>query len=109
MLPEPSSVKFRNTIEAGPRGSDSRVSTKSNPPTQRDPLLPKPHQVYKYDLVHPHPDDYNSHRLFSGLSSSPNTRPRRYPYPTEEAKRGAQTLETILCDGRERDQDKFTR
>ena len=31
---------------------------------QRDRLLPQPHQVYKYNLVHTHPNDHASCRLF---------------------------------------------
>ena len=40
---------------------------------------------------------------FSGLSWPPNTRTRRYSYPPEEAKRGAQIWETVIWDERERD------
>ena len=68
VLPESSSVKFCNSEESGPRGNDPRLSTKSKSLTQRDRSPQKPHQVYKYDLVHPHFHDYTSHQLSSGLS-----------------------------------------
>ena len=61
--PKSSSVKFRTTIEASPRGNDSNNSTTSNFHSQKDRFPPKPHQVYKYDLVHPHANDHTSRRL----------------------------------------------
>lgn len=53
IIPEPSSVKFFNTKEVSPRGDESRHSTTSLFRSQRDPLIPKSHQVYAYDLIHP--------------------------------------------------------
>ena len=64
ILPEPGSEKFCNAKEVGPRGNDSMYSSMSNFYSQRGQILPKFHQVYKHDPVHPRFHDYTSRRLF---------------------------------------------
>ena len=61
--PESSSVKFRNIEQVGPRDNDSKYSITSNFHFLQVRFLPKSHQVYKYDPVHPHSDDHTSCRL----------------------------------------------
>ena len=68
ILPEPSSVKFRSIEQAGPRGNDSKFSTKSISLHQRDLSSPKPHQVYWYDLVHPNFNVHTSLLLYLALA-----------------------------------------
>ena len=109
ILPEPSLVRFRNTKEVGLRGNDSRLYTISISPTQRDPSPQKPHQVYKYDWIHPDFNDHTSLRL-SLASADYHIYAHADIYNQRgEIRRGAKIWGTVLSDGRERDQDKFTR